>query len=46
VIEDVQALKALGVTGLDFDFEMDDADQVIHEMRKFREKILVPLRGP
>ena len=45
VIEDVQAIKALGVTGLDFDFEMDDADQAIREMRKFREEILVPLRG-
>ncbi len=45
VIEDVHALKGLGVTGLDFDFEMDDADQAIRQMRKFREEILLPLRG-
>jgi probable F420-dependent oxidoreductase len=48
VLADIRALKALGVTGLDFDFEMDDADQAIREMRKFREEVLLPLlsRGP
>lgn len=45
VIEDVQALRTLGVTGLDFDFEMDEADRAIREMRKFREEVLLPLRG-
>jgi probable F420-dependent oxidoreductase len=45
-IEDVQTLKQLGVTGLDFDFEMDDADQAIGEMRKFHAEVLLPLRGP
>lgn len=43
VLADVRALKALGVTGLDFDFEMDDADQAIREMRKFRDEVMRPL---
>jgi probable F420-dependent oxidoreductase len=43
VLADVRALKALGVMGLDFDFEMDDADQAIREMRKFREEVMIPL---
>jgi probable F420-dependent oxidoreductase len=42
-IEDVQTLKRLGVTGLDFDFEMDQADQAVREMRKFHGEVLLSL---
>ena len=40
VLDDVQALRALGVTGLDFDFEMTVADDAIREMRKFRDEVM------
>jgi hypothetical protein len=38
-IEDIRALRGIGVTGLDFDFEQDDADGVIAGMRRFRDEI-------
>ncbi len=38
-IEDIRALRAIGVTGLDFDFEQDDADGVIAGMRTFRDEV-------
>ncbi|HEY3847725.1 MAG TPA: hypothetical protein VGL95_11480 [Acetobacteraceae bacterium] len=40
MIEDVRALRGIGVTGLDFDFEQDDADGVIAGMRKFRDEVM------
>jgi len=40
VIEDIRALRGIGVTGLDFDFEQDDADGVIAGMRKFRDDVV------
>jgi probable F420-dependent oxidoreductase len=40
VIEDIRALRAIGVTGLDFDFEQDDADGVIAGMRRFRDDVM------
>jgi probable F420-dependent oxidoreductase len=39
VIEDVRALRVLGVTGLDFDFEQENADGVVDGMRKFRDGV-------
>ena len=39
-IEDVRTLRAIGVTGLDFDFEQEDADGVIAGMRKFRDEVM------
>lgn len=38
-IADIRALRGIGVTGLDFDFEQDDADAVIQGMRAFREDV-------
>ena len=38
-IGDVRTLRDLGVSGLDFDFERDNAPAVIAEMRRFREEI-------
>jgi alkanesulfonate monooxygenase SsuD/methylene tetrahydromethanopterin reductase-like flavin-dependent oxidoreductase (luciferase family) len=38
-IEDIRALRAIGVTGLDFDFEQDDSDGVIAGMTKFRDGV-------
>ena len=35
MIADIRALRAIGVTGLDFDFEQDDAKGVIAGMRRF-----------
>jgi alkanesulfonate monooxygenase SsuD/methylene tetrahydromethanopterin reductase-like flavin-dependent oxidoreductase (luciferase family) len=40
-IEDIRALRAIGVTGLDFDFEQEDADGVIAGMRKFRDEVML-----
>ena len=39
-IEDIRALRSIGVTGLDFDFERDDAEGVIAGMRKFRDDVV------
>ena len=44
VVRDVHALRALGVTGLDFDFEVTDADQALAAMRAFSEDVLPRLR--
>ena len=38
-IADIRALRDIGVTGLDFDFEQDDADGVIAGMRNFTNDI-------
>lgn len=40
VIADIRALKALGVTALDFDFEGRDAAKAMAEMRRFRDQVL------
>lgn len=41
VLADVRALRDLGVTGLDFDFEWtESADAALTEMRRFREAVL------
>jgi len=39
-ITDIRALHAVGVTGLDFDFEQEDAGAVIAGMRNFQAEIL------
>jgi alkanesulfonate monooxygenase SsuD/methylene tetrahydromethanopterin reductase-like flavin-dependent oxidoreductase (luciferase family) len=39
-IADVRTLRGIGVTGLDFDFEHDDADAVIAAMQKFRDEVM------
>jgi probable F420-dependent oxidoreductase len=40
IIADLRALRDLGVVALDFDFEMDDVDASLAEMRRFREQVL------
>ena len=40
VIEDIAALRQLGVTAMDFDFEGRDTDKAIEEMKKFRDEVL------
>ncbi|MSP02220.1 MAG: TIGR03619 family F420-dependent LLM class oxidoreductase [Acetobacteraceae bacterium] len=40
VIEDIAALKKIGVTAMDFDFEGRDTGKAIEEMKKFREVVL------
>jgi hypothetical protein len=40
LIGDIRALRDLGVTAIDFDFERPDPDAVIAEMRAFRERVL------
>ena len=40
VIADAQALRRIGVTGLDFDFEGRDAAQAMAEMRQFSAEVL------
>ncbi len=44
VIADVRALKRLGVTGIDFDFEGRDAAKAKAEMRQFHADVLPRLR--
>lgn len=39
-IEDIAALKRLGVTAIDFDFEGRDAEKSAAEMRKFRAEVM------
>jgi probable F420-dependent oxidoreductase len=39
-IEDIAAVKAIGVTALDFDFEGRDAAKSAADMRKFRDEVL------
>lgn len=43
VIDDIHALRAMGVTAMDFDFEGRDADVAIAGMRKFRDQVLAKL---
>src|SRR4051794_28332485 len=40
VLADIAALRKLGVTGLDFDFEGRDADRAADEMQRFRSEVL------
>jgi probable F420-dependent oxidoreductase len=40
LIADIRALRDLGVTAIDFDFERPDANAVIADMRSFRERVL------
>ncbi len=40
IIADLRALRDLGVVALDFDFEMDDVNASLAEMRRFREQVL------
>jgi hypothetical protein len=40
IVGDIRALRDLGVTAIDFDFERPDPDAVIAEMRAFRERVL------
>jgi probable F420-dependent oxidoreductase len=40
VIEDIGALRELGVTALDFDFEGRDTEVAIAEMKKFQKEVL------
>ena len=40
IIADIHTLRDLGVTAIDFDFERPGADEVIAEMRSFRERVL------
>ena len=40
VIEDIAALRQLGVTAMDFDFEGRDTGKAIEEMKKFRDEVL------
>lgn len=39
-IEDIAALKAIGVTALDFDFEGREVEKSTTDMKKFRDKVL------
>jgi probable F420-dependent oxidoreductase len=39
-IEDIAAVKEIGVTALDFDFEGRDAERSASEMKKFRDEVL------
>ena len=41
IIGDIHALRELGVTAIDFDFERPDEDAVIAEMRAFKDRVLV-----
>jgi len=40
IIDDIRALRDLGVTAIDFDFERPEEAAVIAEMRAFRERVL------
>ncbi|MFO1081841.1 MAG: TIGR03619 family F420-dependent LLM class oxidoreductase [Reyranellaceae bacterium] len=40
VIEDIRALKAIGVTAIDFDFGRPTTAEVVAEMHRFREAVL------
>ena len=40
VIEDIKALRDLGVTAMDFDFEGRDADKAVDDMKKFHTEVL------
>ncbi len=40
VIEDARALRQIGVTAMDFDFEGRDTEKAILDMKKFRDEVL------
>lgn len=40
IISDIRALRDLGVSAIDFDFERPDPDAVVSAMRSFRERVL------
>ena len=40
LIDDIRALRDLGVGAIDFDFERPDEEAVIAAMRAFREQVL------
>jgi probable F420-dependent oxidoreductase len=40
VLEDIHALKRLGVIGLDFDFEGRDAERAIDDMHRFKAEVM------
>ena len=40
IIGDIHALRDLGVTAIDFDFERPEVDTVLTEMREFKERVL------
>jgi probable F420-dependent oxidoreductase len=40
VIADIKALRALGVTAIDFDFEGRDAEKSMADMRRFRAEVM------
>ena len=42
-IEDIAALKSIGVDAIDFDFEGRDAAKSTHDMKKFRDDVLARL---
>jgi len=43
LVADIRALRELGVTAIDFDFERPSADAVLAEMRAFRERVLAKI---
>jgi alkanesulfonate monooxygenase SsuD/methylene tetrahydromethanopterin reductase-like flavin-dependent oxidoreductase (luciferase family) len=40
IVGDLRALRDLGVTAIDFDFEMEDVNASLAEMQRFREEVL------
>jgi hypothetical protein len=40
VLTDIAALRKIGVTGLDFDFEGRDAERAAEEMQRFKGEVL------
>jgi hypothetical protein len=44
VLEDIAALRRIGVTGLDFDFEGRDAGKAAADMQRFRTEVLDHIR--
>lgn len=44
VLEDIEALRRIGVTGLDFDFEGRDAEKAAAAMQRFRTEVLDRIR--
>jgi hypothetical protein len=39
-VNDIRALKSLGVTGIDFDFEQGTPDAVLTRMQRFRDEVM------
>jgi hypothetical protein len=40
VIEDIAALRQIGVTAMDFDFEGRETEKAMDEMKLFRDQVL------